>query len=187
MLMLSFTVNGDLGSWRSSAPVTHWLQEFFEESNIPSHELGGRVSWIKVNAVGFRRFLGSNGMSIWRSGYLLWKLIPLAANTKMLPLTASLLWALIQGRYTLTVISSVHARAQFSLQVQFWSAPFCFAGYVFAKMCSVLTDCPVLSLSLCFPLWTLPKGDLQAWKLWFETFPGSVYLCSLKYQILAPR
>lgn len=90
MLMLSFSVNGDLRSWRNSAPVTHWLQEFFEESNIPSHELGWGVSRIKVNTVGFRRLLGSKGTSIWRSGYLLFKLSPQAANTKMLPLTASL-------------------------------------------------------------------------------------------------
>lgn len=90
MLMLSFAVNGDLRSRSNSAPVTHWLKEFYEESNIPSHGLRRRVSWIKVNTVGFRRLLGSNGTSIWRSGYLLWKLSPQAANTKMLPLTASL-------------------------------------------------------------------------------------------------
>lgn len=79
-------------------------------------------------------FLGQMACPSWRSGYLLSKLSPQAANTKMSPLTAAwsslLLWALIQGKYTLTVNSSVHARAQFFLQVQLLPGPFCLAGYL---------------------------------------------------------
>lgn len=186
--MLSFTINGDLRSRSNSAPVTHWLKEFYEESNIPSHGLRRRVSWIKVNTVGFRRLLGSNGTSIWRSGYLLWKLSPQAANTKMLPLTASLELSSVVSTDPGKLHSLICAcKGSFFLQVHLLPAPFCLAGYVFAKTCYMLTDCPALSLSLCFPPWALSKGDLQAWKLWFEIFSEPVYLCTLGYQILASR
>lgn len=40
----------------------------------PQPWAGGKSILNKINTVGFRRLLGSNGMSIWRSGYLLWKL-----------------------------------------------------------------------------------------------------------------
>lgn len=95
-------------------------------------------------------------MPIWRSGDLL-KLIPQLQTQRFyhsLPAWSSLLlWALIQGKCTLTSISSVCARAQFSPQVQLlpWGKNFALLGmHLLNMLCAG-------RLSFSEPLFMLPS------------------------------
>lgn len=157
-------------------------------SSISNHELRWIVSWNKIYHHSFREtsWVEWHVHLSLKLGSLKIKPIPCKDFTTECQsrLVAS---ASPENLHPDTVFSSLQIRIQFFLQVQLLPAPFSLDVYVSTKACYTLTDCPTLSLSLCFPLWALSKLALQAWKLWFEIFFESLYLCTLRYQILSSR